>query len=111
MHDGTSPIVATAATPEDRFDELWNLLVPSGGPSATVQGEVIRIAGKIHDEWHRNGGCNWDRDFAARWLSLSPAIPTVAIDCLAGLRSGWLATLVRFLCPTPATSASGLTNR
>lgn len=65
MHGGTSPIIATAATPADRFAELWDLLVPSSGACQTVQGEVVRIAGRVRDEWYRNGGMNWDRDFAA----------------------------------------------
>jgi hypothetical protein len=30
-----------------------------------VQGEVVRIAGRVRDEWYRNGGGNWDRDYAA----------------------------------------------
>lgn len=63
MHDGASPIVATAATPRARHAELWELLVPSRGPCATVQGEVIRIAGRINDELFRNAGGNWDRDY------------------------------------------------
>lgn len=63
MHDGTSPIVATAKTPRERHAELWELLVPSSGPCATVQGEVVRIAGRINDELFRNGGGNWDRDY------------------------------------------------
>jgi len=25
---------------------------------------VIRISGRIADEWFRNGGANWDRDYA-----------------------------------------------
>jgi len=65
IHDGTSPIVAMAATPAERFAELWDLLVPSSGPCKTVQGEVIRIAGRVRDEWYRNGGGNWDRDYAS----------------------------------------------
>ena len=63
MHDGAAPIVATAARWEDRFEQLWPLLVPSNGAAATVQGEVIRIASKIRDELERNGGTNWDADF------------------------------------------------
>jgi hypothetical protein len=39
--------------------------VPSQGPAATVQGEVIRISGRIADELHRNGGTNWDADYKA----------------------------------------------
>jgi hypothetical protein len=62
-HDGVSPIVASGATWQEQHGELWNLLVPSKGFAKTVQGEVIRIAGRITYEVHGNGGCNWDRDF------------------------------------------------
>lgn len=63
MHDGQSPIAAKATRWEDRFEELWEQLVPSKGAADTVQGEVVRIAGRIHGELERNGGVNWDGDF------------------------------------------------
>lgn len=63
MHDGISPIVLRATTWQAQHKELWQLLVPSKGPAATVQGEVIRISGKIGDEIMRNGGANWDADY------------------------------------------------
>lgn len=64
VHDGRSPIVATAETVGARHKELWDLLVPSSGACQTVQGEVIRVSGRIADEWLRNGGANWDRDYS-----------------------------------------------
>jgi len=63
LHDGVSPIYVTGATWEKQFEELWRLLIPSSGSSKTVQGEVIRISGKIRDEICRNGGGNWNIDF------------------------------------------------
>jgi Ankyrin repeats (many copies) len=63
MHDGKGPIVATSAKWEDRHQELWELLVPSSGHAATVQGEVIRLSGRIRIELDGNGGINWDADF------------------------------------------------
>jgi hypothetical protein len=63
VHDGVSPIVLRGVDWEDRHDELWGLLVPSSGHADTVQGEVVRIAGRIHDELYRNGGINWDGDY------------------------------------------------
>ncbi|MDE2596702.1 MAG: ankyrin repeat domain-containing protein [Sphingomonadales bacterium] len=63
MHDGKSPIVAQAKHWEDRHQELWEMLVPSQGAADTVQGEVVRIPGKIRDELDGNGGGNWDADF------------------------------------------------
>jgi hypothetical protein len=59
-HDGKSPIVARSARWQEQYQELWDLLVPSSGAADTVQGEVVRIAGRIHDELERNGGINWD---------------------------------------------------
>jgi hypothetical protein len=63
LHDGRSPIVARSARWEDQHQELWELLVPSSGAADTVQGEVVRIAGRICDELERNGGINWDRAY------------------------------------------------
>jgi hypothetical protein len=60
LHDGRSPIIARSARWEDQHQELWQLLVPSSGAAVTVQGEVVRIAGRICDELERNGGINWD---------------------------------------------------
>jgi hypothetical protein len=60
VHDGRSPIVARSANPQEQHQELWQLLVPSSGAADTVQGEVVRIAGRICDELERNGGINWD---------------------------------------------------
>lgn len=72
MHDGRSPIAVTGDRWEDRYGQLWDLLVPSGGPAATVQGEVVRLAGRIAHEIDGNGGINWSRDFAMMadaWLA------------------------------------------
>ncbi|PSK93260.1 ankyrin repeat domain-containing protein [Taibaiella chishuiensis] len=63
MHDGVSPITVSGDTWPKQFEELWELLVPSKGPAKTVQGEVVRIAGKVRDEIYRNGGGNWHLDF------------------------------------------------
>jgi hypothetical protein len=63
MHDGKASIVVQSVTWEDKHQELWEQLVPSSGAAETVQGEVIRISGRIHDELYRNGGANWDKDY------------------------------------------------
>ena len=39
--------------------------MPPQGPAKTVQGEVIRIAGRVRSEFYRNGGANWDREYRA----------------------------------------------
>jgi len=63
IHDGRSRIVATATHWQDRHRQLWELLVPSSGAAETVQGEVVRIAGRIRDEIEGNGGVNLDAGY------------------------------------------------
>lgn len=71
MHDGMAAIVPAGETWMLKFNSLWQILVPSSGACSTVQGEVLRIAGRLRDELCRNGGCNWDKDYRAMldaWL-------------------------------------------
>lgn len=63
IHDGKTPIVAAPGRWEDQHQQLWEMLVPSSGAAVTVQGEVIRISGRISDELEGNGGVNWDGDY------------------------------------------------
>jgi len=70
-HDGVAPITVTTTTWQEQHAELWQLLVPSQGHAKTVQGEVVRIAGRIGDEWERNGGMNWDGDYVQMATALA----------------------------------------
>ncbi|THF48738.1 hypothetical protein E6C50_13350 [Flavobacterium supellecticarium] len=63
IYDGTSPITVTATTWQKQHEELWTLLVPGRGSAQTVQGEVIRITGKVARELLDNGGGNWDTEY------------------------------------------------
>ena len=63
QHDGKSPIVLTGETWEKRYEQAWELLVPSSGRASTVQGEVVRIAGKVNDELLRNAMGNWNKEY------------------------------------------------
>ncbi len=63
IHDGVSPIVVQAVGWQKQHEELWALLVPGSGPAATLQGEAIRLSGKIGYEILDNGGANWCADF------------------------------------------------
>lgn len=63
MHDGKAPIIATKATWQARHQELWELLVPASGAAPTVQGEAVRVSGRIAHELDGNGGGNWDAGF------------------------------------------------
>jgi hypothetical protein len=75
---GTSSIVPKGSTWGKRHQHLWKLLVPSRGAAKTVQGEVIRISGRIGDEIHRNGGCNWDDGYRAMGRAFLEHIQTGA---------------------------------
>lgn len=63
IHDGVSTITVSSEDWVEQHEELWNYLVPSRGKCKTVQGEVVRIGGRIYDEIVNNGGVNWDRDY------------------------------------------------
>ena len=63
-HDGVSPIIVDRTMNIGQIhDALWEYLVPPKGKCDTVQGEVIRITGRIGDEVYRNGGINWDGEY------------------------------------------------
>lgn len=62
-HDGVSPITVIKTSWQSQHNELWDYLVPPSGKAATVQGEVIRITGRVSDELYRNGGANWNADY------------------------------------------------
>ena len=64
-HDGHSDIIVPVGkSTNGQFRYLWNYLVPGGGPAATVQGEVIRIVGRLGYEALEMGYVNWDEDYA-----------------------------------------------
>lgn len=63
MHDGVSPIIVNGTSWQKQYEELWELLIPASGSAKTIQGEVVRIAGKVRHEIFDNGGVNWDAYF------------------------------------------------
>ncbi|QTD41516.1 ankyrin repeat domain-containing protein [Sporosarcina sp. Te-1] len=69
--DGTSPIVVSTKGWQAQHHELWSLLIPSQGHANTVQGEVIRITGKVSYEVLDNEGINWDHQFRQMLNSLN----------------------------------------
>ena len=48
-------------------ERLWDELVPFSGPAKTVQGEVIRITGKLTREASTNGNLNWSMSCTRFW--------------------------------------------
>jgi hypothetical protein len=72
-HDGTTPIRLPKGPPAKQFKALWEFLVPASGAAKTVQGEVIRIAGRLRHELDSTGGVNWD----AEYQKMAQAFPTL----------------------------------
>lgn len=63
QYDGSEPIKVKSETWQKQYSELWDMLVPSSGSAVFVQGEAIRIFGKLSYEVLDNGGGNWDAQF------------------------------------------------
>ncbi|WP_456789877.1 ankyrin repeat domain-containing protein [Cellulomonas sp. P5_C5] len=76
VHDGTTPISVTSSRWQEQHAELWDLLVPAQGPAATVQGEVVRISGRIARELEGNGGANWDGEFRSMARAFAEHVAT-----------------------------------
>lgn len=63
-HDGVSLIeVDENLSVMEQHSALWEFLVPASGKCAIVQGEVIRITGRVDGEINVNGGANWDSEY------------------------------------------------
>jgi ankyrin repeat protein len=76
IHDGRTAIAVKSSAWQDQHEELWNLLVPSSGPALTVQGEAIRISGRLSHEVLDNGGANWNDDFRTMARALLTYVQT-----------------------------------
>lgn len=100
VHDGTAPItVSPDLPPGEQYRHLWRSLVPSSGPAATLQGEAVRIAGRLGHEILGNGGVNWGPGYTkmvdvwtriiATGAPVAPAVEERIARALAGgLRAG-----------------------
>ena len=71
QHDGQSSIILTGDNWEKRYMQAWDSLVPSNGSASTVQGEVVRIAGRVNDELLRNAMGNWDKEYRKMLTAIS----------------------------------------
>jgi hypothetical protein len=59
---------------KNEHTRLWKNLVPSSGPAETLQGELIRIAGKLTDQAYRNGNMNWNDNYPSSWRFIGEKI-------------------------------------
>lgn len=49
------------------YRRLWDELVPDSGRAKSMQGELIRICGKLTREAYDNGNCNWNGEISRMW--------------------------------------------
>lgn len=64
LHDGKSEIkIKEYDNWLEQYNELWRLLVPKRGKALIIQGEVLRVCGKLEHEILDNGRINWDNSF------------------------------------------------
>ena len=75
-YDGSAPITVKGKTWVQQYHELWDRLVPGSGRAAYVQGEAIRLIGRLSHEVLDNGGANWDADFRAMRDTLADILAT-----------------------------------
>lgn len=59
--------------------QLWASLVPQSGQADTVQGELVRVIGRLASEEYRNGNGNWDRGFRMYTNFLAKHLPDEAV--------------------------------
>jgi hypothetical protein len=107
VHDGRSEITVGEGSLQERFEALWKSLVPGQGPAKTVQGETIRIAGRINDELLGNGAANWDREYHkmarafGRYVRMGEALEAKALAQIDAL-------IDEIACASPADDAHPL---
>jgi hypothetical protein len=76
---------------------LWDELVPPSGPAKTVQGEVIRITGKLTREAYTNGNINWDPSCTRMWNFVARTLDdaeTFTDEERAQIK-GWVKAIIR----------------
>ncbi|EGC16902.1 hypothetical protein HMPREF9098_1705 [Kingella denitrificans ATCC 33394] len=45
---------------QKEYDELWSAFVPESGSATSLQGELVRLIGRLASEYYRNGNMNWE---------------------------------------------------
>lgn len=104
-YDGKTRIEVKETTWPKQHQELWNLLVPGSGHANTIQGEVIRISGKLTHEILDNGAGNWDRAFREiaqalfTYIQMGNALPETETEevkqIIRSIKNAWEEELYR----------------
>jgi hypothetical protein len=76
---------------------LWDELVPPSGPAKTVQGEIIRIVGKLTREAYTNGNVNWGPSCTVMWKFVARTLndPQTFTDTERARIKEWVKVIIR----------------
>lgn len=72
-------ITVKSTTWQEQHTELWKMLVPGSGKAESVQGEMIRIIGKVLHELLDNGAINWNMEYR-KMLNTIPEYISRGVD-------------------------------
>lgn len=75
-------VVVEGARWQERHARLWERLVPASGAAPTLQGELIRLTGKLTRETLDNGNMNWSAETEAAWRFVEAEL--AAVDAAPG---------------------------
>jgi len=78
-------------------EKLWDKLVPPRGRAKTLQGEVIRVVGKLTREAYHNGNANWNPSCALLWKLVTRALDDQFPEEVEerGQIKRWIRTIIR----------------
>jgi ankyrin repeat protein len=57
-----------------QYHKLRKELVPARGPANTLQGELLRLAGRLSYEAFNNGNMNWSKEYERAWKFLGKSL-------------------------------------
>jgi hypothetical protein len=91
-----------------RHERLWDELVPPSGQAKTLQGEIIRITGKLTREAYTNGNINWGPDCTRLWKLVAETIddPELFTEAERAEVHEWVKEIIRDRS-RPDTSGEG----
>lgn len=62
-HDGVADIVVKGKNFTEKYNNLYDFVVPGSGRAKSAQGECVRLIDRLSYEILNNGGANWCNDF------------------------------------------------
>ncbi len=64
---------------QSEYDALWQRFVPKSGAAETLQGELVRLIGRLASEFYHNGNTNWTTN--AGYFKMATCLQTELSRC------------------------------